>query len=123
MINGERYSATFGPGGRTDVRLIHHARPSYLDEAGPSRPLHHPPQIVRAEQPREGLRDLGYLIRGGWEHRERLLPRYLVRVLQGERIMPQAGRPTYFQIRGVPYRGELDESEGRQRVRIYPERG
>ncbi|QOZ36299.1 hypothetical protein [Bradyrhizobium sp. CCBAU 53421] len=123
MINGERYSATFGPGGRTDVRLIHHPRPSYLDEAGPSRPLHHPPQIVQAEQPREGLRDLGYLIRGGWEHRERFLPPYLVRVLQGERIMPQAGRPTYFQIRGVSYRGELDESEGRQRVRIYPERG
>lgn len=66
--------------------------------------------------------DLGYL-RGGWEHRERFLPPYLVRVLEGQRIMPEAGRPAYFDIRGVPYRGELVESEGRQRVRIYPEPG
>ncbi|WP_165421547.1 hypothetical protein [Bradyrhizobium sp. Leo170] len=46
-----------------------------------------------------------------------------MRVLEGERIMPEPGRPTYFEIHGVPYRGELVESEGRRRVRVYPERG
>ncbi|TWB47860.1 hypothetical protein FBZ94_11734 [Bradyrhizobium sacchari] len=122
-INGERYSATFGPGGRMDVRLIHHPRAGGANEAGPSQPLHRPPQIVRAARTEEGAVDLGYLIRGGWEHRERFLPPYLVRVLEGEHIMPEPGRPTYFEIRGVPYRGELEDSEGRQRVRIYPERG
>jgi len=121
-INGERYSATFGPGGRRDIRLIHHPRVGGINEAGPSQPLHRPPQIVRAARPDEGAVDLGYLIRGGWEHRERFLPPYLVRVLEGQRIMPEVGRPTYFEIRGVPYRGELVESEGRQRVRVYPER-
>ncbi|WP_456659900.1 hypothetical protein [Bradyrhizobium sp. JR3.5] len=121
-INGERYSATFGPGGRRDVRLIHHPRAGGMNEAGPSRALHRPPQIVRAAQPDEDALDLGHLIRGGWEHRERFLPPYLVRVLEGQRIMPEPGRPTYFEIRKVPYRGELVESEGRQRVRIYPER-
>ncbi|WP_235999220.1 hypothetical protein [Bradyrhizobium uaiense] len=120
-INGERYSATFGPGGRRDIRLIHHRRVGGMNEAGPSRPLHRPPPIVSARRPGEGAVDLGYLIRGGWEHRERFLPPYLVRVLEGERIMPGPGRPTYFEIRGVPYRGELVESEGRQRVRVYPE--
>ncbi|WP_316397018.1 hypothetical protein [Bradyrhizobium sp. 33ap4] len=120
MINDERYSATFGPGGRGDVRLIHHPRASQLNQLGPSEPLHQPPQMVGASQPREGAVDLGYLIRGGWEHRERFLPPYLVRVLEGQRIMPEAGRPTYFDIRGVPYRGELVESEGRRRVRIHP---
>ncbi|MGY3591717.1 hypothetical protein ACVIF9_010394 [Bradyrhizobium sp. USDA 4350] len=120
-INGERYSATFGPGGRRDIRLIHHPRVGGMNEAGPSRPLHRPPPIVSARRPGEGAVDLGYLIRGGWEHRERFLPPYLVRVLEGERIMPGPGRPTYFEIRGVPYRGELVESEGRQRVRVYPE--
>jgi len=122
-INGERYSATFGPGGRRDIRLIHHPRAGGIDEAGPSQPLHRPPQIVRATQSGEGVVDLGYLIRGGWEHRERFLPPYLVRVLEGQRIMPEVGRPTYFEIRGVPYRGELVESEGHRRVRIYPEAG
>ncbi|MCC8942216.1 hypothetical protein H8A99_38860 [Bradyrhizobium sp. Arg68] len=122
-INGERYSATFGPGGRGDVRLIHHPRASQLDEPGPSQSLHRPQPIVPTAQSGEGAVDLGYLIRGGWEHRERFLPPYLVRVLEGQRIMPEVGRPTYFEIRGVPYRGELVESEGRQRVRIYPERG
>ncbi|WP_456728033.1 hypothetical protein [Bradyrhizobium sp. USDA 3364] len=120
-INGERYSATFGPGGHRDIRLIHHPRVGGMNEAGPSRPLHRPPPIVSARRPGEGAVDLGYLIRGGWEHRERFLPPYLVRVLEGERIMPGPGRPTYFEIRGVPYRGELVESEGRQRVRVYPE--
>ncbi|WP_026202756.1 hypothetical protein [Bradyrhizobium sp. WSM2793] len=120
-INGERYSATLGPGGRRDIRLIHHPRAGGMNEAGPSRPLHRPPPIVSARQTAEGAVDLGHLIRGGWEHRERFLPPYLVRVLEGERIMPQPGRPTYFEIRGVPYRGELVESEGRQRVRVYPE--
>ncbi|WP_080586887.1 hypothetical protein, partial [Bradyrhizobium japonicum] len=57
------------------------------------------------------------------EHRDRFLPPYLVRALEGQGILPRAGQPTYFEIRGVPYRGELVESEGRQRVRIYPERG
>ncbi|UVO40616.1 hypothetical protein KUL72_30030 [Bradyrhizobium arachidis] len=122
-INGERYSATFGPGGRMDVRLIHHPRAGAVNEAGPSQPLHRPPQIVRAARTDEGAVDLGYLIRGGWEHRERFLPAYLVRVLEGEHIMPEPGRPTYFKIRGVPYRGELEENEGRRRVRAYPERG
>ncbi|MGY3034127.1 hypothetical protein ACVIIV_003297 [Bradyrhizobium sp. USDA 4354] len=121
-INGERYSATFGPGGRKDVRLVHHPRAAGINEAGPSRPLHRPPPIVSARQTVEGAVDLGHLIRGGWEHKERFLPPYLVDVLEGERIMPQPGRPTYFEIRGVPYRGELVESEGRQRVRVYPER-
>ncbi|MBB4263656.1 hypothetical protein [Bradyrhizobium sp. CIR3A] len=120
-INGERYSATLGSGGRRDIRLIHHPRAGGMNEAGPSRPLHRPPPIVSARQTAEGAVDLGHLIRGGWEHRERFLPPYLVRVLEGERIMPQPGRPTYFEIRGVPYRGELVESEGRQRVRVYPE--
>ncbi|WP_245471735.1 hypothetical protein [Bradyrhizobium nanningense] len=123
VINGERYSATLGPGGRRDVRLIHHPRLSQPDEPGPSRSLHRPRPIVPAAQSGEGPVDLGYLIRGGWEHRERFLPDYLVRALEGQRIMPEVGRPTYFEIRGVPYRGELVESEGRQRVRIYPERG
>lgn len=119
-INGELYSATFGPGGRGDVRLIHQPRTGGTNVAGPSQPVHRPP-IVSATQAGEGAVDLGYLIRGGWEHRERFLPPYLVRVLEGQRIMPQPGRPTYFEIRGVPYRGELVESEGRQRVRTYPE--
>ncbi|WP_245508659.1 hypothetical protein [Bradyrhizobium zhanjiangense] len=119
-INGERYSATLGPGGRRDVRLIHHPRVGGINEAGPSRPLHRPPQIVRAARPDEGAIDLGYLIRGGWEHRERFLPAYLVRVLEDQRMMPEVGRPAYFEIRGVPYRGELVESQGRQRVRAYP---
>ncbi|XSC42298.1 hypothetical protein ACF1BQ_027990 [Bradyrhizobium sp. RDT10] len=48
-INGEHYSATFGPGGRRDVRLIHHSRARPMNEAGPSR------------QP---IADLGFLIRG-----------------------------------------------------------
>ncbi|MCP1835313.1 hypothetical protein J2R76_003650 [Bradyrhizobium sp. USDA 4532] len=120
-INGERYSATFGPGGRRDIRLIHHPRVGGMNEAGPSRPLHPPQPIVSVRRPGEGAVDLGSLIRGGWEHRERFLPPYLVRVLEGERIMPGPGRPSYFKIRGVPYRGELVESEGRQRVRVYPE--
>ncbi|WP_229170077.1 hypothetical protein [Bradyrhizobium altum] len=122
-INGERYSATFGPGGHRDVRLVHHPRTGGINEAGPSQPHHRPPQIVRAAQSGEGAVDLGYLIRGGWEHRERFLPPYLVRALEGQRIMPEVGRPTYFEIRSVPYRGELEESEGRRRVRIYPEPG
>ncbi|WP_439402723.1 hypothetical protein ACNJYA_10060 [Bradyrhizobium sp. DASA03068] len=122
-INGEHYSATVGPEGPMDVRLIHHPRAGGINEAGPSQPLYRPPQIVRAARPDEGTVDLGYLIRGGWEHRERFLPDYLVRVLEGQRIMPEVGRPTYFEIRGVPYRGELVESEGRRRVRVYPERG
>ncbi|MEY9590806.1 hypothetical protein ABIA06_003097 [Bradyrhizobium yuanmingense] len=122
-INGERYSATFGPEGRMDVRLIHHPRAGGINDAGPSQPLYRPPQIVRAARPDEGRVDLGYLIRGGWEHRERFLPDYLVRVLVGQRIMPEVGRPTYFEIRGVPYRGELVEGEGRRRVRVYPEPG
>ncbi|WP_027577619.1 hypothetical protein [Bradyrhizobium sp. WSM1743] len=122
-INGERYSATFGPRGSMDVRLIHHPRVSQPDEPGPSQSLHRPRPIVPAAQSGEGRIDLGYLIRGRWEHRERFLPPYLVRVLEGQGILPQAGQPTHFDIRGVPYRGELVESEGRQRVRIYPERG
>ncbi|WP_246738298.1 hypothetical protein [Bradyrhizobium sp. CCBAU 051011] len=107
-INGEHYSATLGPGGRTDVRLIHHPRARPMHEAGPSR------------QP---IADLGFLIRGGWQHRERWLPPYLVRALEGEHLMPQAGRPTYINIRGVPYRAELLETDGSSRVRIYPEAG
>lgn len=122
-IDGERYSASLGEGGRRGVRLIHHPRMGQLNEAGPSQPLHQPPQMVGAGRPREAAVDLGYLIRGGWEHRERFLPPYLVRVLDGQGIMPEAGRPTYFDIRGVAYRGELVESEGRLRVRIYPEFG
>jgi len=120
-INGERYSAAFGPEGGTDIRLIHHPRVAG-NEAGPSRPLYRPPQVLAAAGRGENAVDLGYLIHGGWEHRERFLPPYLVRVLEGQRIMPELGRPTYFEIRGVPYRGELVESEGRQRVRVYPER-
>ncbi|RXG95843.1 hypothetical protein EAV90_24040 [Bradyrhizobium vignae] len=120
-INGERYSAAFGPEGGTDIRLIHHPRVAG-NEAGPSRPLYRPPQVLAAAGRGENAVDLGYLIHGGWEHRERFLPLYLVRVLEGQRIMPEFGRPTYFEIRGVPYRGELVESEGRQRVRVYPER-
>ncbi|MGX9432591.1 hypothetical protein [Bradyrhizobium sp. LeoA1S1] len=107
-INGEHYSATFGPAGRRDVRLIHHPRARPMNEAGPSR------------QP---VADLGFLIRGGWQHRERWLPTYLVRVLEGERRMPEVGRPTYINIRGVPYRAELQETDGGSRVRIYPEAG
>ncbi|UQR61373.1 hypothetical protein LRP30_31185 [Bradyrhizobium sp. C-145] len=121
-INGERYSATFGPGGGSDVHLIHHPRMSQPDEPGPSQSLYRPRPIVPAAQSGGGPVDLGYLIHGGWEHRERFLPSYLVRVLESQRVMPEAGCPTYFEIRGVPYRGELVESEGRQRVRIYPER-
>ncbi|WP_174551897.1 hypothetical protein [Sinorhizobium saheli] len=65
-INGERYSILLGPGGRRDrdVRLTHHPRARPMNEAGPSR------------QP---VADLGFLIRGGWQHRERWLPPYLVR--------------------------------------------
>ncbi|MCA1408593.1 hypothetical protein I6F19_29185, partial [Ensifer sp. BRP08] len=105
-INRERYSITLGPGGRRDIRLIHHPRARPMNEAGPSR------------QP---IADLGFLIRGGWQHRERWLPRYLVRTLEGEHLMPEAGRPTYINIRGVPYRAELLEAGGGLRVRIYPE--
>lgn len=111
-------SAIFG--GRRDVRLIHHPRVSQPDEPGPSQSLYRPRPIVPAVQSGEGPVDLGYLIRGGWEHRDRFLPPYLVRALEGQGIMPQAGQPTYFEIRGVPYKGELVESEGRQRVRAYP---
>ncbi|MDA9545036.1 hypothetical protein ACM43_11270 [Bradyrhizobium sp. CCBAU 45321] len=118
-INGERYSATVGPQGPMDVRLIHHPRAGGINEAGPSQPLYRPPQIVRAAPPDEGTVDLSYLIRGRWAHRERFLPDYLVRALEGPRLMPEVGRPTYFEIRGVPCRGELVESEGRQRVRAF----
>ncbi|KRR09336.1 hypothetical protein CP49_20980 [Bradyrhizobium valentinum] len=107
-INGEHYSATFGPGEHRDVRLIHHPRARPMNEAGPSR------------QP---IADLGFLIRGGWQHRERWLPPYLVRALEGEHLMPEAGRPTYINIRGVPYRAELLETDGGARVRVYPEAG
>ncbi|WP_275189607.1 hypothetical protein [Bradyrhizobium sp. CSA112] len=107
-INGEHYSATFGPGEHRDVRLIHHPRARPMNEAGPSR------------QP---IADLGFLIRGGWQHRERWLPPYLVRALEGEHLMPEAGRPTYINIRGVPYRAELLETDGGSRVRVYPEAG
>ncbi|KRR18287.1 hypothetical protein CQ13_35315 [Bradyrhizobium retamae] len=107
-INGEDYSATFGPGEHRDVRLIHHPRARPMNEAGPSR------------QP---IADLGFLIRGGWQHRERWLPPYLVRALEGEHLMPEAGRPTYINIRGVPYRAELLETDGGSRVRVYPEAG
>lgn len=35
--------------------------------------------------------------------------------------MPDAEHRTYFNIHGVPYRGELVETDhGRRRVRIYP---
>ncbi|WOH80281.1 hypothetical protein RX327_31385 [Bradyrhizobium sp. BEA-2-5] len=122
-INGERYSATLGPGGRRDVRLIHHPRARQTNEAaGPSQQPHHPPQTSAARASHEGAVDLGYLIRGGWEHRERFLPPHLVRALEGQHLMPDAENPTYFNIRGVPYRGELDDTGGRRRVRIYPER-
>ncbi|WP_249791400.1 hypothetical protein [Bradyrhizobium sp. SRL28] len=107
-INGEHYSATFGPGEHRDVRLIHHPRARPMNEAGPSR------------QP---IADLGFLIRGGWQHRERWLPPYLVRALEGEHLMPEAERPTYINIRGVPYRAELLETDGGSRVRVYPEAG
>ncbi len=65
-INGERYSATLGTGGRGDVRLIHHphARPRN-EAAGPSQRPHHPPQTSDAGASHEGAVDLGYLIRGG----------------------------------------------------------
>ncbi|MCA1494837.1 hypothetical protein I6F11_28710 [Ensifer sp. NBAIM29] len=107
-INRWRYSITLGPGGRRDVRLIHHPRAGPMNEARPSR------------QP---VVDLGFLIRGGWQHRERWLPTYLVRALEGEHLMPEAGRSTYINIRDVPYRAELLEEDGRSRVRIYPETG
>ncbi|NEV02143.1 hypothetical protein FNJ47_41990 [Bradyrhizobium sp. UFLA 03-164] len=58
-----------------------------MTEAGPSRPLHRPPPIVSARPAGEGPVDLGYPIRDGWEHRERFLPPYLVRVLEGERLI------------------------------------
>ncbi|MHC2375364.1 hypothetical protein ACVIWV_009955 [Bradyrhizobium diazoefficiens] len=88
--------------------------------SAPAPSLYRPRPIVPAAQSGEGPVDLGYLIRGGWEHRDRFLPPYLVRALEGQGIMPQAGQPTYFELRGVPYKGELVESEGRQRVRAYP---
>ncbi|UQE03867.1 Ulp1 family isopeptidase [Bradyrhizobium japonicum] len=88
--------------------------------SAPAPSLYRPRPIVPAAQSGEGPVDLGYLIRGGWQHRERFLPPYLVRALEGQGIMPQAGQPTYFEIRGVPYKGELVESEGHQRVRAYP---
>ncbi|MGY3622335.1 hypothetical protein [Bradyrhizobium sp. USDA 10063] len=108
LINVEHYSATFGPGGRRDVRLIHHPRARQMNEAGPSR------------QPQG---DLGFLIRGGWQHRERWLPPFLLRAIEGGHLMPDAGRPTYFNIRNVPYRAELQETDRGSRVRIYPEAG
>ncbi|MBB4189011.1 hypothetical protein GGE07_005690 [Sinorhizobium terangae] len=122
-INGEPYSVTLGPGGRSDVRLIHHPRARQRDEAGSSRQLHSPGQINEAGPSRPGVPDLGYLIRGGWQHRERLLPNYLARAIEGNQLMPEPGRPTYFNIRGVPYKGELVETDGGPRVRIYPEVG
>ncbi|WP_420969799.1 hypothetical protein [Bradyrhizobium sp. B120] len=121
-INGERYSAAFTPGGWRDVFLIHHPHARQSSEPGPSQPIHQPSLIVGAET-REAVVDLGPLIRGGWEHRERFLPAYLVPALESHRIMPEVGRPTHFDIHGVPYRAELVESEGRQRVRIYPQFG
>ncbi|MET3583631.1 hypothetical protein ABID19_006696 [Mesorhizobium robiniae] len=117
-INGERYSVTLGPAGRSDVRLIHHPRARQGDEAASSSR-----QINEAGPSSQGVADLGYLIRGGWQHRERLLPNYLARALEGEHLMPEPGRPTYFNIRGVPYRGEFVETDGGPRVRIYPEVG
>jgi len=123
-INGERYSATFGPGGRSDVHLIHHPRTRQINqEAGPSRQLYQPPQVSDAGPSRGGVVDLGYLIHGGWQHRERYLPSFLVSALEGQHLMPDAENPTYFNIRGVPYRGELEETGGRRRVRIRPEPG
>ncbi len=53
-----------GPGGRRDVRLIHHPRVSQPDEPGPSQSLYRPRPIVPAVQSGEGPVDLGYLIRG-----------------------------------------------------------
>ncbi|MCP3380503.1 hypothetical protein NLM31_09060 [Bradyrhizobium sp. CCGUVB4N] len=114
-IQGELYSVTLGPGGRNDVRLIHHPRASQIDEAAPS---------VRATgQSLRPVPDLGYLIRGGWQHRERLLPNYLARALEGEGLMPAVGRPTYVNIHGVPYRAELVQTDSGERVRIHPELG
>ncbi len=117
-INGEHYSATFGPGGRRDVRLIHHPRARAMNEAGPSNEAEPSNEAGPSRQP---VADLGFLIRGGWQHRERWLPTYLVRVLEGEHRMPEVGRPTHINIRGVPYRAELQETDGAARVRIYPE--
>ncbi|WP_407175507.1 hypothetical protein [Bradyrhizobium sp. STM 3562] len=127
-INGERYSATFGPGGRRDVRLIHHPRAYVADEAGPSsRPMapsdRAGPSVQSLARSRESVPDLGFLIRGGWQHHERFLPDYLVRALEGERLMPAVGRPTYINIREVPYRAELVQTDGGPRVRVYPELG
>jgi hypothetical protein len=67
--------------------------------------------------------DLGGLIGGGWAHRERWLSDYHTPILEDEGIMPEPGRPTYFNIDGRPYRGELLEKGGRPRVRIIPEGG
>ena len=89
-INGERYSATLGPGGRRDVRLIHHPRVSQPDEPGPSQSLYRPRPIVPAAQSGEGPVDLGYLIQGGWEHREQFLPT-LPRPSPGRPGHPAAG--------------------------------
>ncbi|WP_439406773.1 hypothetical protein ACNJX9_35615 [Bradyrhizobium sp. DASA03076] len=108
LINGELYSATLGAGGRRDVRLIHHPRARPTNEAGPS----YQPQV-----------DIGPLIRGGWQHRERWLPDYLIPDLEGERLMPSAGRPTSFYIRTVPYRAELQETNRGPRIRLFPQRG
>ncbi|GLR91151.1 hypothetical protein [Bradyrhizobium iriomotense] len=108
LINGELYSATLGAGGRRDVRLIHHPRARPTNEAGPS----YQPQA-----------DIGPLIRGVWQHRERWLPDYLIPDLEGERLIPSAGRPTSFYIRTVPYRAELQETNRGPRVRLYPQRG
>ncbi|MGZ2402930.1 hypothetical protein [Rhizobium ruizarguesonis] len=79
------------------------------DEAGPSR---------------QGAADLGYLIPGGWEHYERWLPGNLTQALEDQHLMPAPGRPTHFNISGVPYMAALVERDGRSsRVRIYPEGG
>ncbi|MGZ2403031.1 hypothetical protein [Rhizobium ruizarguesonis] len=77
------------------------------DEAGPSH---------------QGVVDLGHLIPGGWEHYERWLPDNLTQALD-QHLMPAPGRPTYFNIQGVPYMAALVEKDGRPRVRIYPEFG
>ncbi|AGS25276.1 hypothetical protein [Rhizobium etli] len=122
-INGEGYSVTLGPGGRNDVQLIHHSRLRQRDEAGPSSHFNESRQMDEAGPSGQSVPDLGYLVRGGWQHRERLLPNYLARALEGADLMPAPGRPTYFNIRGVPYRGELVGTGGGARVRIYPGAG
>lgn len=119
-IDGELYWVTLGPRGRADARFVHDPRTS--SAAGPSyQPVHHHAGSSAGGASRQPLPDIGPLIRGGWEHRERWLPDHLIAMLESERLLPSTGQPTHFYIHNAPYRAELLKTNRGSRVRLYPQ--